>query len=99
MIDERFVYLGVILSIYGSLSYLIDTVKGKVRPNRISWLFWALAPLIAFFAELNKGVGIQSLMTFIVGFSPLMVFIASFFNKKSYWKLEKFDYFYGSLSF
>ena len=50
MIDERFVYLGVILSIYGSLSYLIDTVKGKVRPNRISWLFWALAPLIAFFA-------------------------------------------------
>ena len=38
-------------------------------------------------------------MTFIVGFSPLMVFIASFFSKKSYWKLEKLDYFYGSLSF
>jgi hypothetical protein len=98
MIDERFVYLGILLSTYGSLSYLIDTVKGKVKPNRVSWLFWATAPLIAFFAEKDKGVGVQSLMTFIVGFNPLLIFLASFLNKKAYWKLDRLDYFYGGLA-
>src|SRR5918992_4551489 len=30
----------------GALSYLIDTLKGKVQPNKVSWFVWALAPLI-----------------------------------------------------
>jgi len=98
MLDERYVIVGVLLSIYGSLSYLIDTVKGKVKPNRVSWLFWAIAPLIAFSAEIEKGVGIHSLMTFIVGFNPLVIFLASFLNKKAYWKLDKLDYLYGGLA-
>jgi hypothetical protein len=32
------------------------------------------------------------------GFAPLLVFIASFVNKKSYWKLTPFDYICGILS-
>lgn len=98
MIDERFVLVGVVINFIGSLSYVIDTLKGKTRPNRVSWFMWALAPLIAFSAELKQGVGIQSLMTFTVGFSPLLVFVASFINKKSVWKIQKFDLFCGALS-
>ncbi len=98
MLDERFVWVGFVLSFYGGLSYLIDTLKGKAKPNRVSWFFWALAPLIAFSAELQKGVGLQALMTLSVGLNPLLVFIASFFNKQSYWKLDRLDYFYGGLA-
>lgn len=98
MIDERFVIVGVIINFFGGLSYLIDTIKGKVKPNKVSWLLWAIAPLIAFTAEIKQGVGLTSLMTFTVGFIPLCVFIASFFNKKSEWKLKKFDLFCGLLS-
>ncbi|HJT55642.1 MAG TPA: hypothetical protein VJ761_04035, partial [Ktedonobacteraceae bacterium] len=54
--------------------------------------------LIAFVAELQQGVGLQSLMTFIVGFLPLTVFIASFFNKNAGWKLTRFDLTCGVLS-
>jgi hypothetical protein len=32
------------------------------------------------------------------GFGPLLVFIASFVNKNSYWKLERFDYLCGLFS-
>ncbi len=60
---------------------------------------WALAPLIAFAAQIQKGVGLTSLMTFSVGFSPLLVFLASFVNKKSEWKLEKLDIVCGISSF
>lgn len=98
MINQNFVILGAIIATAGGLSYLIDTLKGKVKPNRVSYLLWSIAPLIAFFAEIQQGVGIQSLMTFIVGFLPLTVFIASFVNKNAEWKLTSFDVTCGVLS-
>lgn len=98
MIDERFVFLAVTLNLYGGLNYLIDTIKGKVRPNKVTWFLWALAPFIAFVAEIKEGVGISSLMTFIIGFNPLLIFLASFINKKAEWKITKFDLVCGALS-
>lgn len=98
MINENFVIVGTIIAALGTLNYLIDTVKGRVKPNRVSFLMWSVAPLIAFAAQLKQGVGIQSLMTFSVGFLPLTIFIASFFNKKAEWKLSRFDLWCGLLS-
>ena len=98
MIDQNFVIVGAIIAAVGSLSYLVDTLKGKVKPNRVSFLLWSLAPLIAFFAEVKQGVGIQALMTFIVGFLPLTIFISSFVNKKAVWNLTGFDLMCGALS-
>lgn len=98
MIDEKFIIIGAILSIIGQISYIIDTVKGRIKPNRVTWFLWALIPLIAFVAEIKQGVGLVSLMTFIVGFGPLMIFFASFVNKKAYWKIRKLDIFCGFLS-
>ena len=98
MINSNFVIIGAIIQFLGCVSYFIDTIKGKVQPNRVSWLMWSIAPLIAFAAELKQGVGILSLTTFIVGFCPLIIFIASFVNKKAEWKLTKFDLICGVLS-
>lgn len=98
MLNQNFVIVGAIIVTVGGISYLIETLKGKVKPNRVSYLLWSLAPLIAFFAELKQGVGLQSLMTFIVGFLPLTVFIASFANKNAEWKLTSFDVACGILS-
>lgn len=98
MIHPNFVIIGAIISFIGGISYLYGTVKGTTKPNRVTWFLWSFAPLLAFFAELNQGVGIQSLMTFMVGFNPLLIFIASFINKKSQWKITRFDLFCGTLS-
>lgn len=60
---------------------------------------WALMPLIAFFAMLPQDVGITALITtFLSGFIPLLILIASFVNKKAFWKITKFDWFCGALS-
>jgi hypothetical protein len=98
MLDSRFVLLGAAINLLGSSRYVIDTLRGKAKPNRVSWILWALAPLIAFAAEIHQGVGLQSLMTFMVGFGPLMVVIASFVNRKAVWKLTAFDLICGALS-
>lgn len=98
MIDEKFVFLAVALNLTGGLSYLIDTLKGKAKPNKVSWLLWGLAPMIAFAAQIIQGVGLVSLMTFTVGFSPVIIFFASFLNKKADWKITRFDLICGALS-
>jgi hypothetical protein len=99
MINQNFVILGVIFQAVGGFSYFIDTIKGKIQPNKVTWLLWTIAPLVAFAAEVSQGVGIQSLTTFIVGFVPLVIFIASFLNKKATWKITEFDIICGALSF
>src|SRR5215204_1996352 len=60
---------------------------------------WALAPLLAFAIELDAGVGLRSLMTFMVGFGPLLIFAASFAHRGSAWRLTRFDVICGALSF
>lgn len=98
MIDQNFVILGAIINFLGGVSYIKDTLQGKVKPNRVSWGLWSVAVMIAFTAEVSQGVGIQSLATFMVGFVPFLIFIASFFNKKSYWAISRFDLLCGALS-
>ncbi|MDD5416324.1 MAG: hypothetical protein PHE48_05000 [Candidatus Daviesbacteria bacterium] len=98
MINENFVILGFVLQALGSLKYLIETIQGRIKPNKVSFFLWALAPMIAFAAEIKQGVGIQSLLTFSVGFFPLLIFFASFLNKKAEWKLRPFDFICGGLS-
>ncbi|NTU73840.1 hypothetical protein HGB07_06800 [Candidatus Roizmanbacteria bacterium] len=99
MLNENFVYVGLVIGVWGGISYIIDTVKGKIQPNKVSYFLWATASLIGFAAQLSKGVGVQSLLTFSVGFIPLLVFISSFVNKDANWKITRFDLLCGTLSF
>ncbi len=98
MINVHFVFLGAAIGIAGAVSYAVDTIRGKTQPNRVTWLLWAVAPLLAFAVEIDNGVGLQALLTFTVGFGPLLVFAASFVNPNSVWKLGRLDYTCGALS-
>lgn len=98
MIHPNFIYLGVALQFFGGIGYLLDTIKGTVKPNRVTWFLWILAPALAFFAQIQQGVGLESLATFIVWFVPLLVFVASFMNKKAEWKIKKLDIYCGLFS-
>lgn len=98
MIDERFIFLAIALDLFGGLSYLIDTIKGKTKPNKVTWFLWALAPFIAFAAQVKQGVGLLSFMTLAVGITPFFIFLASFLNKKSDWRITTFDLICGVLS-
>lgn len=91
MLHPNFVIVGAFIFFLGSIGYFVETLQGKVKPNKVTWFIWTLAPLIAFFAEIQQGVGIQSLLTFMVGFVPLIIFIASFVTKKAYWKIGRLD--------
>src|SRR3990167_9898627 len=98
MLNENFVFVGIVINAIGLLSYFIDTIKGKIQRNKVSFALWSIAPIVAFFAQISQGVGIQSLMTLSVGLFPIIIFIGTFVNRKAYWKITKFDLSYGGLS-
>ena len=98
MLDRHFVILGAVMGAVGIAFYLRDTLRGVTRPNRVTWLMWSIAPLLAFAVEIREGVGLQSLLTFTVGFLPLLVFVASFHNRQGYWRIGALDYLCGAVS-
>lgn len=99
MLDPKILVIVPVLSMIGSGSYIYAVLKGRAQPNRVTWILWAIAPLIAFAAQIQGGVGLlQSLLTFMVGFGPLLVVIASFFSHGAVWKLTTFDFVCGGLS-
>ncbi len=98
MINVNWVYLGSAIGALGTAVYLRDTLRGTTKPNRVTWLLWAVAPLLAAAVELDEGVGLRTLPTFMIGFMPLLVFIASFHNPASVWRIRRIDYACGVMS-
>jgi hypothetical protein len=98
VIDRHFAILAALIALTGSGGYALDTLRGRTQPNRVSWGMWAVAPLIAFAAELSEHAGLKALLTFAVGFGPLMVVIASFLDPRAYARFTRLDILCGALS-
>lgn len=97
--EHWLVVVSAFVSIFGSIAYVRDTLLGKSKPNRVTWSMWAFAPLVGTGAALSIGADIWATSrVFLAGFIPLIVFIASFINSKSYWKLTTFDLLCGVCS-
>ena len=95
---EYLVFISAAISLSFAIPYIIATLKGQVKPNKISWFLWALAPLIATLAALSAGVGWSVLPVFMSGFTPLLVFLSSFVNKDAHWEIQRFDWICASIS-
>lgn len=99
MISQNFIYLSLLFVVIGNGGYIINTWKGKTQPNRVSWFLWPLAALVTLLSQNKLGGGIVLLYTAMQVVLPFCVFLASFKNKKAYWKLTKYDYICGLVSF
>ena len=95
-VEHILVLISACISVAGATAYIRDTLAGKTKPNRVSWSLWALAPLIGTAAAISAGANPwTTVRIFLAGFLPLLVVIASFINRQSYWKLTTFDYLCG----
>ncbi len=95
---ELLVLVAAFASLLAALVYIRCMFKGQVRPNRVTWLMWSIAPFIATAAAISNGGGWAVVPVFMSGFSPFLILSASFLKKKAYWKLSSFDYLCGALS-
>jgi hypothetical protein len=98
VINDKFIFFALAITIFGNLTYLRDTLKGETKPNRVTWLLWGAAPLISYFSQKTSGGGIQTLYTLAIGVMPFVVLGASFLDKRAYWAITKFDIACGVMS-
>ena len=98
VIDSRFVYLAMFLSLLGVAGYIRDTLRGVTTPNRVTWGLWALEGVLAFAIEIKQHVGLAAGMTLMLGLGPVLVVVASFRHHHGVWRLTTFDLACGAIS-
>lgn len=98
MLPREIVYLSILISIPGCFFLVRDILRGKTKPNLVSWFFWTLAPFVGVFLQLEAGAGLSALPVFLAGFVPLIIFLVAISNENSYWKIKTFDIFCGIFS-
>ena len=65
--SQYIVLIGAVINLMGVFSYIKKTVLGKTKPNKVTWLLWAIAPLIASAAAFSAGVRLAVLPVFMAG--------------------------------
>jgi hypothetical protein len=95
---EFLVLIAALATLVAAIAYIRSMFKGQTKPNRVTWLMWTVAPFTAAFAAFSSGVTWAAVPVFMSGFSPFLILLASFLNKRAYWKLSAFDYACGALS-
>jgi hypothetical protein len=95
---EYLVLVAAGASLLAAFVYISSMFRGQTKPNRVTWFMWSIAPFIATAAALSSGIGWAVIPVFVSGCSPFLIFTASFFIKKAYWKPSSVDYLCGVLS-
>ena len=79
---QYLVFIGVAVQLIGIASYIKETLYGSTKPNKVTWLMWAVAPLIATAAALSDGVSLAVLPVFMAGVGAPALFLVPFLSKK-----------------
>ena len=95
---EILVVIAASATLVAAIAYIRSMFKGHTKPNRVTWLMWTIAPFTAAFAAFSSGATWAAVPVLMSGLSPCLILLASFLNKRAYWKLSRFDYACGGLS-
>ncbi len=98
VIPPDFIFLALCFNILGTALYLRKALRNEVQPHLVSFIIWALAPLLAFAAQVAKGVGLVSLATLVVGVNPAIILLVSLRHPEAHWSVSKFDVACGIIS-
>ena len=89
---EIFATVASLLTIAGNVPYVIDILKGRVKPHSYTWFVWTIVSAIVFFGQLAKGAGIGALPTAASEVFTLIIFLLSF--KYGFKYITKIDTFF-----
>jgi hypothetical protein len=67
------VLVAVVVRLVAGAGYLLAVLRGRARPNLVSWSLWALTPMITVVAQVQSGAGIEVAVTVALGLGPLAV--------------------------
>lgn len=90
MLSEQFIWFGGMVVLVAGLGYIVATVRGQARPNRVSWGLWSATSWLAFLGQLDEGVGAAAVLTFAAALTPSLIFLGSFVGGAD-WRFSRLD--------
>jgi hypothetical protein len=91
MLASGFIAVAILLRLMAGGGYLISTLRGRAKPNIVSWSLWSLTALIAFVAQICKGGGSEALVSLAIAFGPLVVIVTAVLKGTQSLKLTRLD--------
>lgn len=77
MTREILVVVASLLALVGNIPYLVDVVKGRVKPHPYTWFIWTIVSCVVFFGQVAKGAGIGAIPTLVSEIFTLIIFLFS----------------------
>jgi hypothetical protein len=72
-----FLTAAIALRLAAGARYLVAVVRGRARPNPVTWFCWGLAPLVAFTAQLSHGLRPTEWMSLVLALGPIAIVTAA----------------------
>jgi hypothetical protein len=69
--------IAAVLAVVGNIPYLIDILRGRVRPHPYTWMIWTIVSGTIFFGQLARGAGVGALPTAASEIFTLIIFLFS----------------------
>ena len=98
MLPSWFAIVGAFIGSVGGLYYLYCTIRGTVRPNKVTYGLWGLFGLIIFVAQRAAAVDVIAYVTLVATVIPFFIVVAAARNPKAYWRIRPRDYLFGLLA-
>jgi hypothetical protein len=86
---ETLAIVATLMALAGNIPYLIDVVRGTVRPHPYTWFVWSIVSCVTFFGGLVKGAGWGALPTGAAEIFTIIIFLFSL--KYGFKYIEKRD--------
>jgi len=83
--------LGAALPFGAGLRYAYGTLRGRVRPNRVTWFVSGVTAWIACAGQVSQGVLLPALLTGAVAVVPTLIVAASVLNRDAFWRATALD--------
>ncbi len=77
MIKIILVVIASLLAVIGNVPYLLDVVKGRVKPHPYTWFVWTIVSCVVFFGQVHEGGGIASIATAASEIFTILIFLFS----------------------
>lgn len=93
---EIIAIVATLLAIAGNVPYVLDVLKGRVKPHPYTWFVWSVVSATVFFGMFVKGAGIGALPVAASEIFTLIIFFISI--KYGFKNIARIDHVYLAIA-
>lgn len=74
---EEIAIAAALLAVVGNVPYLVQVLRGQVKPHAYTWFVWSIVSITVFFGQVVKGAGVGAIPTAASEIFTVIIFLFS----------------------